>query len=209
MKIWRPPLGGHGVDAGLFAGLARIFNLLAALRISSRRTVVWRECGTMNTSSNPRMQHGARVLDSCAGYTPKSFSRQRVSCRCRSGNTAPPARPSRCGMCWWTWVSAPLHDPRTAPASTRPLRISCCSTGAPVMIRPSNRCPRTSVERLIERRADARWEVFLDSWLCRVNQLQLHLQRRIAEQARQLRLGGDLGRHQVQNERSAAGGCPA
>ena len=34
----------------------------------------------------------------------------------------------------------------------------------------------------------------------RVDQLQLHLQRRVGELAHDLRLGGDLGGHQVQDQ---------
>lgn len=40
--------------------------------MSSRRTVVWRECGTMNTSSKPRSRIGFLYSTRC-GNTPKSF----------------------------------------------------------------------------------------------------------------------------------------
>ena len=55
------------------------------------------------------------------------------------------------------------------------------------------------LERLIEFQQMLAGRVF-GFVAVRVDELQLHLQRRVAEQPRQLRLCGDFGGHEIQNE---------
>ena len=55
------------------------------------------------------------------------------------------------------------------------------------------------IERLVEREHVLLGRVFRDVGLHH-QQLHLHLNRRVAQQARQLRFGGDFGGHQVQQE---------
>ena len=55
------------------------------------------------------------------------------------------------------------------------------------------------IERLVEREHVLLGRVFRDVGFHH-QQLQLHLNRRVAQQARQLRFGGDFGGHQVQQE---------
>lgn len=187
-------LGRHGVDPGLL-GRGEDFQLAAALDILAADARV------------PRVGHHEHIVESAHEHGRAPLDHMRVDAEELFGQIGLPdavviikprlRAPADVERAVHV-RPAPFHD----AAQLRPvfdllkrhLLHGCAGDDQPV-----EPAILHVLERLIEFQQMLAGRVF-GFVAVRVDQLQLHLQRRVAEQPRQLRLCGDFGGHEIQNE---------